>query len=127
MADNKAIVLDLFQRFGNGDTDGAAALLHPEFVSHNPAVAHDPATGSGKQAFLDFFDGPAGKAIIAAGADIRRTVAEDDLVVIHNRIAQPGRETAAVDIFRVHDELVAEHWDVVQPVPATAANPHGML
>jgi predicted SnoaL-like aldol condensation-catalyzing enzyme len=34
---------------------------------------------------------------------------------------------AAVDIFRVQDGLIAEHWDVVQPVPEQPANPHGMF
>lgn len=43
---------------------------------------------------------------------------------------QPDRrapwDIAAVDIFRVQDGLIAEHWDVVQPVPERPANPHGM-
>jgi predicted SnoaL-like aldol condensation-catalyzing enzyme len=32
-----------------------------------------------------------------------------------------------VDIFRIKDGKIDEHWDVLQPVPETAANPHPMF
>ena len=124
---NRTLVLELFARFDAGDLDGALALLHPGFVSHNPRVAHDPATATGLQAFADFFRSPAGKALLAAGTDVRRVIADDPLVAVHNRIALPTGDVAAVDILRVQDGLVAEHWDVVQPVPEEPVNPHGMF
>jgi predicted SnoaL-like aldol condensation-catalyzing enzyme len=34
---------------------------------------------------------------------------------------------AVVDIWRLEDGLIVEHWDVVQPVPEPATVPHGML
>ena len=120
-------MLDLFARFGAGDLDGGLELLHPEFVSHNPRVPHDPATTTGLQAFADFFRSPAAKALVEAGSDVRRIVADDPLVAVHNRIALPSGDVAAVDIFRIQDGLVAEHWDVVQPVPEQSGNPHGMF
>jgi predicted SnoaL-like aldol condensation-catalyzing enzyme len=124
---NRKLVLELFTRFDAGDLDGGLALLHPDFVSHNPKVAHDPATATGREAFADFFRGPAGKALLEAGTDIRRVIADDPLVAVHNRIALPTGDVAAVDILRVQDGLIAEHWDVVQPVPDAPANPHGMF
>ncbi len=101
-------------------------MLHPEFVSHNPRVAHDPATGSAKRAFVDFFRAPAGQALIAAGQEIKRIVADGDLVAVHLRITT-APPAAAVDILRIQDGLVAEHWDVVQAVPENPANPYGMF
>lgn len=123
----EALVTDLIARFGSGDLDAALELLHPEFVSHNPRVPHDPAVTTGRQAFVAFFRTPAGQALAGAGFDVRRIVAGDDLVVVHSRLGLPDGDVAAVDIFRTEGGLVAEHWDVVQPVPAELPHPHGML
>jgi predicted SnoaL-like aldol condensation-catalyzing enzyme len=124
---NRKLVLELFARFDAGDIDGALALLHPDFVSHNPRVPHDPAAATGRQAFADFFRGPAGNSLLAAGTDVRRVIADDAFVAVHHRIGLPTGDVAAVDILRVRDGVVAEHWDVVQPVPEEPANPHGMF
>jgi predicted SnoaL-like aldol condensation-catalyzing enzyme len=40
----------------------------------------------------------------------------------------PGEPPVAViDIWRLDDGQVVEHWDVVQPVPAPAEIPNGMF
>lgn len=126
---NREIVEELLRLvFDANDLDAAGAFLHPDFVSHNPLVPHDPATQSGRDAFLDFFRSPAGRALMAADSEVRRIVAGDDLVAVHSRLAMAGAPpTAVVDILRVLDGKVVEHWDVVQPIPDTPANPHGML
>jgi predicted SnoaL-like aldol condensation-catalyzing enzyme len=43
-------------------------------------------------------------------------------------IGVPGTSGRAIaDIYRMQDGKIAEHWDVVQDVPATAANQNGMF
>lgn len=40
----------------------------------------------------------------------------------------PGeRGQAVVDLFRVQDGKIVEHWDVLQDVPATSANDNTMF
>ena len=86
-----------------------------------------------KRVVLDFFDPafvrrePAGGLFThapEASFHLERAIAEDDLVVLHYNLKlsadDPGR--AVVDIFRAQDGQIVEHWDVVQPVPAEAAN-----
>ncbi len=36
-------------------------------------------------------------------------------------------ETVVIDIFRVENGRIAEHWDVMQPVPANATNAINVL
>ncbi|MEU9407929.1 hypothetical protein AB0E08_19915 [Streptomyces sp. NPDC048281] len=38
-----------------------------------------------------------------------------------------GEQVVVVDIFRVRDGKVVEHWDVIQPVPETSANDNTVL
>jgi predicted SnoaL-like aldol condensation-catalyzing enzyme len=48
--------------------------------------------------------------------EIGMVIAEGDLVAIHGRYSGLGPEALiVVDIFRVEDGRIAEHWDVGQP------------
>jgi predicted SnoaL-like aldol condensation-catalyzing enzyme len=61
--------------------------------------------------------------------DIKRTAAEDDLVALHSllKTSPEDRGSAVVDFFRLEDGKVVEHWDVLQPIPESAANDHPMF
>lgn len=61
--------------------------------------------------------------------EIRHIIAEGNLVVVHALIKSDrlDRGRAVVDIFRVSQERIVEHWDIVQPMPELAANPHPMF
>lgn len=61
--------------------------------------------------------------------EFKRIIAEADLVVVHSHLkANPtDRGNAVVDIFRVEDGKLVEHWDVIQPVSAHPANGNGMF
>ncbi|WP_367666980.1 hypothetical protein [Streptomyces sp. DG2A-72] len=51
-------------------------------------------------------------------------IAQGDLVAIHQHFVEaPGaRGQAIVDLFRVRNGKIVEHWDVIQAVPETSAN-----
>jgi predicted SnoaL-like aldol condensation-catalyzing enzyme len=51
------------------------------------------------------------------------------MVILHSHWRRsPGdRGDAVVDFFRVQDGRVVEHWDVIQPIPATASNDNTMF
>ena len=61
--------------------------------------------------------------------EIKHILVDGDLAAIHLygqvRSDQPGG--AVVDLFRLENGLIVEHWDVLQPIPETAINPHPMF
>jgi predicted SnoaL-like aldol condensation-catalyzing enzyme len=64
-----------------------------------------------------------------ATATIKRVIAENNLVVVHSHWKRNAedRGSAVMDIFRVEHGKIVEHWDVLQPVPETAANTNSMF
>ena len=94
----------------------------PEYKQHNPYAA------SGAQAAIGFL-GPYLKANPEARTDIKRVIAEGNLVAIHNNPKQntKDRGRAVVDIFRLENGKVVEHWDVVQDITEKTANENTMF
>lgn len=88
-------------------------------------IQHNPQAPDGAEAFIGFV-----KAFPEASVDIRRIVAEDDIVVTHSLLrfsADDERGTVAADLFRLEDGKIVEHWDVLQPFPEESANDHPMF
>ncbi|MDO5632892.1 MAG: nuclear transport factor 2 family protein [Paracoccus sp. (in: a-proteobacteria)] len=119
---NRQLVLEFYDGFFNRHDAGAADVVANNYIQHNPEVP------DGKEPFVGYFTGffaenPESKARIV------RSAADGDLVWLHihstNGADDPGQ--AVVDIFRVEDGMIVEHWDVIQPVPTEAANDNTMF
>lgn len=62
-------------------------------------------------------------------AAVKRVIVEGDLGVLRVKSEPtPGAlGTAIVDIFRLENGKIVEHWDVMQPVPEKMAHGNGMF
>ena len=89
---------------------------------------HNPNAGDGTAPFIAFVKWITG-ANPQLRVDFKRFIAEGDLVVVHSHnVPVPGtRGRAVIDIFRLEDGMIVEHWDVVQDVPETAKNDNTMF
>ncbi len=89
---------------------------------------HNPSAKDGSEAFIGFVKWFA-QTYPAFQIDCKRIIAEGDLVVMHSHLVHaPGeRGNAVVDIFRLENGKIVEHWDVVQEIPETSANNNTMF
>jgi NADPH:quinone reductase-like Zn-dependent oxidoreductase/predicted SnoaL-like aldol condensation-catalyzing enzyme len=112
----------LLAAFGGGDTTIIDSLVRPDYIQHNPLAPDGPEA-------MKAFGAAWGKQFPDATYAPRRAITDGDLVLLHSSgILIPGTPgLAAVDIFRFQDGQIAEHWDVLQEVPATTANGNDMF
>lgn len=102
--------------------DAFARYVGDGYVQHNP---HAPDGAECSAVHLaGFLETTPGLRI-----DIRRMVAEGDLVVTHSLMTftPDDRGTAAMDIVKITGGRIVEHWDVAQAVPAEPANANTMF
>ena len=96
--------------------------LAPPYTQHNPQV---PDGIEGARAGLTGLL----KQVPGWHYDFKRVLVDGDLVVIHSHVTTGSgdRGMAVADIFRAENGKFVEHWDVVQPVPESAANENTMF
>lgn len=120
---NKALVMKAYQElFGDHDLTALDRYWTKEYIQHNPYMTDG--TGAVRQYLekIGILKGPKFKV------EFIRVAAEGDLVFTQTRQPKQGNspEMVFVDIFRVENGKIAEHWDVMQPVPADAINKRPM-
>lgn len=120
--ENKRIVLDFYQQmFGDKDLSAVDRFIAPEYIQHNPAVADGAAAF--KAAASKWFEGQPKTKI-----DVQHIASDGDLVFIDlkNKNAD-GSLKSTIDIFRLENGKIVEHWDTQQDVPKESANSHPMF
>ena len=118
---NLALVLDMFEHVLNPmDSTAVDRFIAPDYIQHNQSV--EPGVASLK-AFLDTIRAETPQAV----HDIKRAFVDGDHVTVHYHVRRrPGDlGWAVIDIFRLEDGLIAEHWDVMQDVTQGGPNPIG--
>ncbi len=104
------------------DFDAASKYLGPRYTQHNPNVPDGPEGLKGFIAFLkDKFPNN--------HSETKHVFADSEFVIVHDHaVREPGtRGSAIVNIYRLENGKIVEHWDVIQPIPEKPANDKGMF
>jgi len=117
---NLKLVLDMFEAVLNPMDSGAVdRFIAPDYIQHNQMA--EPGR-DGLKRFLDTIRAETPEAV----HDIKRAFVDGDHVTVHYHVRRwPGDSGwAVIDIFRLKDGLIAEHWDVMQDVAPGGPNPN---
>ena len=116
---NKQLVLDAYQGlFGDHDLSVADKYWAKDYIQHNPYMS------DGRDNVREFVQKMGMQSWPKFKVNFLRVGADGDLVFLQT--VQPKTDKSAemviVDIFRVEKDMIAEHWDTMQAVPADATN-----
>jgi len=109
---NKQLILDVYTKvFGQSDTTFADSVIAENYIQHNPMVK------TGKIGFMEFLERlkqmpkPENPK-----KPFMRLICEDNFVVVHSQIEFMGKEIATVELYRIENGLISEHWDASQEI-----------
>ena len=116
---NKRLVLEAFDTlFNKRDYKAAERLWSPNYIQHS---AHIP---PGREGLFDLIRSIPPTLRYEAGV----MLAEGDSVTVHGRFSGIGQPAnwIVVDIVRLEDGVLAEHWDVLQDEASKESSRSGL-
>ena len=120
---NRQAVLAFYEKgLNQKNADAALAYVGDRYTQHNPNGQDGP---EGFRKFIAFLR----EKFPNSHSEIVRSFVDGDYVILHvHAVREPGtRGNAIVDIFKLENGKIVEHWDVVQPIPETSANNNTMF
>ena len=116
---NKALVLEAFDTlFNKRDYVAAERSWSPKYIQHSAHIA------PGREGLFDLVKSLPPTLKYEPGV----IVADGDHVIVHGRFSGFGAPTnwIVVDILRIEDGVLVEHWDVIQDEATREQSKSGM-
>ncbi|QHI97739.1 polyketide cyclase [Xylophilus rhododendri] len=120
---NRQAVLAFYEKgLNQKDADAALQFVGPRYVQHNPGAQDGP---EGFRKFIAFLR----EKFPQSHSEIKASFVDGDTVILHvHAVREPGtRGNAIIDIFKLEQGKIVEHWDAVQPIPEKSANDNTMF
>lgn len=120
---NKTIIRDFYRRaVGQGDIAWAETIIANDYIQHSTYVK------PGKRGLLESLEQlKQMPKPVSTTPPFMRLIAEGDMVVTNMSFSWGGKQKAVVDVFRLKDGKIAEHWDVMQDQPDYSRNGRALL
>jgi predicted SnoaL-like aldol condensation-catalyzing enzyme len=119
---NKQIAITAYQRiFGDLDVTGVDEYISTDFLQHNPTTPDGP---EGVKALVQMLisQGVPKQKIV-----FKHVVADGDIVFLHSRYEMAGKDWRFIDIYRVGNGKLVEHWDAMMQMPDNRGNNNPMF
>lgn len=119
---NKQIATTAYQRiFGDLDITAVDEYMSKDFIQHNPTIADGP---EGVKALVEML---VSQGVSKQKIEFKHIMAEGDIVILHSRYEMAGKEWRFIDIYRVENNKLFEHWDAMMQIPDKRANNNPMF
>ena len=119
--------IDLVTEFYNialndKNAEKARSYLGDVYIQHNPVAQDGP---EGLVGFVNYLK----NQFPQNHNEIKKAFADGDYVFLHvlSKRTPDSRGNAIVDIFRLENGKIVEHWDVIQEIPEKSANNNTMF
>lgn len=121
---NEKIIREFYNNvFISKNASAAVNYLEENYIQHNPNVP------TGRDAFINIFTKIFQNPLF--NIEIKRIYVDGDYVIVHSfspKRSFESTDNAVVDIYRIDsNRKIAEHWDVIQPIPSRSANNNTMF
>jgi len=116
---NKALVLEAFDTlFNKRDITGAERFWSPNYIQHSAHIA------PGRDGLFNLVR----NAPREMRYENQTILAEGNLLMLHGRFSNIGQPAnwIVVDIVRIQDGRLAEHWDVIQDEATRVSSVSGL-
>ena len=114
--ENKALVTrfvtDLLQ---NGELGKVT-----DYISAETYIQHNPQVGDGLAGLNAFVESLSVQGLTMAYEEVHRVVGCGDFVAVLSKMNLASRGMAVIDLFRVDNGLIVEHWDVMEEITPEA-------
>lgn len=106
--------------------DGNMDVLGNYFDGDN-YIQHNPSIGDGLSGLGEALDDMAANGIEMIYTTIHKVLGQGNFVLVVSEGTFAGNHTAYYDLFRVENDKIAEHWDVIETItdPSEAQNSNG--
>ncbi len=109
---NKTIVLECYRKIIRDlDVSLIDKYIKDDYIQHSPTIKDGKAGLIEMLAFLKKLPKSAEPGL----TPIVRVIADGDLVAVHLDVKFMGQQVAVMDVMRLEDGKIAEHWDAGQP------------
>ncbi|OWQ77978.1 nuclear transport factor 2 family protein [Stenotrophomonas maltophilia] len=114
---NREIATAAYQRiFGDLDESAVDECMSENFVQHNPTIA------DGREGVKLLVKMLVSQGTLKQRIEFKHVAVEGDIVFLHSRYEMVGAEWRFIDIYRIENGKLAEHWDAMMKMPEERAN-----